>query len=97
MHPMLNIAIRAARAAGDYIIREIDRIGDISVEIKGKNDFVTEVDKKAENIIINTISNAYPAHAFLAEESGKTGDSEFLWMELQISYMVFRILPYLLH
>lgn len=80
MHPMLNIAIRAARAAGDSIVREIDRVGDISIDIKGKNDFVTEVDRHAENIIIETIKNAYPGHSFLAEESGKSGDSEYLWI-----------------
>jgi myo-inositol-1(or 4)-monophosphatase len=80
MHPMLNIAIRAARAAGDSIVREMDRVSDISVDLKGKNDFVTEVDKQAEYIIIETIKNAYPDHAFLAEESGKSGDSEYVWI-----------------
>jgi myo-inositol-1(or 4)-monophosphatase len=80
MHPMLNIAIRAARAAGDSIVREMDRVSDISVDIKGKNDFVTEVDKKAEYIIIETIRNAYPDHAYMAEESGQSGESEYLWI-----------------
>jgi myo-inositol-1(or 4)-monophosphatase len=80
MHPMLNIAIRAARAAGDAIVREMDRVGDLSVDIKGKNDFVTEVDRQAEQIIIETIKSSYPDHAFLGEESGKSGDSEFLWI-----------------
>ncbi len=77
MHPMLNIAIRAARAAGDLIVREMDRVSDISVDIKGKNDFVTEVDTQAEFTIINTIKNSYPDHAFLCEESGASGDSDF--------------------
>ena len=58
MHPMLNIAVRAARAAGDLIVREMDRADDISIDIKGKNDFVTEVDKEAELTIINTIKNS---------------------------------------
>tara|TARA_B100001250_G_scaffold265804_1_gene229258 strand:+ start:202 stop:972 length:771 start_codon:yes stop_codon:yes gene_type:complete len=80
MHPMLNIAIRAARAAGDSIVREMDRTCDISVESKGKNDFVTEVDKNAEDIIINTIKNAYPEHAFLAEETGQKGEGDFIWI-----------------
>lgn len=80
MHPMLNIAIRAARAAGDTIVREMDRVSDISIDIKGKNDFVTEVDRQAEYIIIETIKNAYPEHAFLGEESGKSGDSDYLWI-----------------
>ncbi len=80
MHPMLNIAIRAARAAGDLIIREIERVNDIEIDSKGKNDFVTEVDRNAESLIINTISQSYPEHAFLCEETGKSGDSEFIWI-----------------
>ncbi len=80
MHPMLNIAIRAARAAGDLIVREIDRIDDIGFDSKGENDFVTDVDKGAEQVIINTIHQSYPEHAFLAEESGQSGDSEFVWI-----------------
>lgn len=80
MHPLLNIGARAARAAGDYIVREIDRADTIPVEIKGKNDFVSEVDKNAEGIIIETIKKSYPAHAFLAEESGRSGEHEFLWI-----------------
>ena len=80
MHPMLNIAIRAARAAGDSIVREMDRTCDISIESKGKNDFVTEVDRNAEKIIINTIKNAYPDHAFLAEEAGQIGEGDFVWI-----------------
>ena len=80
MHPLLNIGVRAARAAGDYIVREIDRADTIPVEIKGKNDFVSEVDKNAEGIIIETIKKSYPGHAFLAEESGRSGEHEFLWI-----------------
>ena len=77
---MLNIAIRAARTAGDSIVREMDRTRDISIETKGKNDFVTEVDKNAEGIIISVIKNAYPEHAFLAEESGQEGQNDCLWI-----------------
>ena len=80
MHPMLNIAIRAARTAGDSIVREMDRTRDISIETKGQNDFVTEVDKNAEGIIISVIKNAYPEHAFLAEESGQEGQNDYLWI-----------------
>ena len=80
MHPMLNIAIRAARTAGDSIVREMDRTRDISIETKGQNDFVTEVDKNAEGIIISVIKNAYPEHAFLAEESGQEGENDYLWI-----------------
>ncbi len=80
MNPMLNIAIRAARAAGDVIIRQIDHVQDLPVTQKSRNDFVTEVDKHAEMAIIDTLRNAYPDHAFLAEESGQQGESPYLWI-----------------
>ena len=81
MHPMLNIGIRAAYAAGDYIIRYLDRVQDIPVNSKGRNDFVTEVDKQAETIIIDTILKSYPNHSILAEESGQQSHSqEYLWV-----------------
>ncbi len=77
---MLNIAIRAARAAGDVIIRQIDHVQDLPVTKKSRNDFVTEVDKHAEMAIIETLRNSFPNHAFLAEESGQQGDSPYLWI-----------------
>lgn len=80
MHPMLNIAIRAARAAGNIIIRQIDYVQDLSVSEKSRNDFVSEVDRQAENIIIETLHKSYPAHAILAEESGRRGNNDYLWI-----------------
>ena len=80
MHPMLNIAVRAARAAGDAIVRQMDRVQDISVQVKSRNDFVTDVDKAAEAIIINTIHTSFPQHAFLGEETGVTGNSDYQWI-----------------
>lgn len=82
MAPMLNIAIRAARAAGDVIIKYIERIKDMPITQKGRNDFVTEVDQQAEEIIIETLLKSYPQHAILAEESGQKGedDNPYLWI-----------------
>jgi myo-inositol-1(or 4)-monophosphatase len=80
MNPMLNIAIRAARAAGDVIIRQIDHVQDLPVIKKSRNDFVTEVDKHAEMVIIETLHKSYPDHAILAEESGAQGDSPYVWI-----------------
>ena len=80
MHPMLNIGVRAARRAGDIIVRHMDRLTDVKVETKASNDFVSEVDRDAERSIIETIRRSYPDHAFIAEESGRTGDSEFEWI-----------------
>jgi len=70
MHPLLNIATQAARAAGGNILHHLDRIDQLNVEHKGKNDYVSEVDKEAENTIIQTIKKYYPDHEILAEESG---------------------------
>ncbi|MDH3355522.1 MAG: inositol monophosphatase [Chromatiales bacterium] len=80
MHPMLNTAITAARKAGNIIARSVDRIDTLTITSKAKNDFVTEVDHKAEIAIIEILSKAYPSHSFLGEETGRSGDSEYLWI-----------------
>ena len=79
-HPLLNIAVRAARQAGNVIARNIDRFDTFSVSEKGTNDFVTEIDRVAERRIIDTVRRSYPDHAFLAEESGAHGRSDFEWI-----------------
>ena len=81
MQPMVNIAVRAARAAGDIIVRNMDRLDRIKVVTKQNNDFVSDVDHLAEQTIIATIHEAYPEHGILAEESGtQAEDSEFQWI-----------------
>ncbi|MBI5040078.1 MAG: inositol-1-monophosphatase [Gammaproteobacteria bacterium] len=80
MHPMLNIATRAARAAGDLIIRHVDRLDTLSVTSKDLNDFVSEVDQQAEDVIIRTLRKAYPHHSILAEESGAHEGNDFQWV-----------------
>ena len=80
MEPMLNIGVRAARAAGNIIQRNADRIHDLKISKKADNDFVTEVDRQAEQAIIETIKAAYPDHAFFGEETGASGDSENVWI-----------------
>jgi len=71
MNPMLNMAIKAAHEAGDIIARSADRIDQLQIENKDKNDFVSEVDRSAENTIIGILKKAYPDHAFHGEETGK--------------------------
>jgi len=81
MHPMLNIAVRAARAAGTIITRNMDRIDRLNIVSKKNNDFVTEIDTKAEQAIIETIHQSYPDHGIFAEESGLSNeDSEYQWI-----------------
>ena len=80
MHPTLNIAIKAARRAGQIINRASLDLDRVKVSVKQQHDFVTEVDRAAENAIIDVIREAYPDHAILAEESGASGHSEFEWI-----------------
>src|ERR1700760_1605019 len=80
MQPLLNIAMRAARRAGDLIVKSLSRLDSLKIDSKSRNDFVTDVDRKAEADIIATIRRSYPDHAVLAEESGRSGDNEFVWI-----------------
>ncbi|MDH5393032.1 MAG: inositol monophosphatase [Gammaproteobacteria bacterium] len=80
MKPMMNIAVRAARDASKVIVQYMDRVDHLPVVTKEKNDFVTEVDQKAESVIINTLKQAFPDHSILAEESGLAGHSEYQWI-----------------
>jgi len=81
MHPMLNIAVRAARVAGNIIMRGYENRDDLRLEQKGDNDFVTQIDREAEQAIIHKIQQSYPDHAFLGEETGNTGENaEFTWV-----------------
>ena len=83
MHPALNIAIKAARRAGQIINRASNDLDLLKVATKQPNDFVTEVDRAAEAAIIETLRDAYPQYAILAEESGATGgkaESEWQWI-----------------
>ena len=83
LHPMLNVAIKAARAAGAIINRAALDIETVRVSQKQVNDFVTEVDHASENAIIETLLHAYPGHGILAEESGSqhgARDSEYVWI-----------------
>ncbi len=80
---MVNVAVKAARAAGAIINRAALDVESVRVSQKQVNDFVTEVDQASEQIIIETLLGAYPGHAIWAEESGRehgAKDSEFVWI-----------------
>ncbi|MCW8334965.1 inositol-1-monophosphatase [Vibrio paucivorans] len=82
MHPMLNIAIRAARKAGNHIAKSLENSDKIESAQKGTHDFVTNIDKEAESIIIDTIKNSYPEHSIVAEENGliEGKDNDVQWI-----------------
>src|SRR5476649_1305052 len=67
MHPLLNIAVRAARRAGEVIVRSLVRLESLEVTSKGRNDYVSEIDRTADRDI-------------LAEESGGSGDNDTVWI-----------------
>ena len=83
MHPMLNIAIKAARKAGTVIQRGARDVDRLTVTSKGPKDFVSEVDKAAEATIVDTLLEAYPDHGILAEEgtvNSKVQNPESIWI-----------------
>lgn len=81
-HPMLNIAIRAARKAGTLIIKSYTNPDSIKVNVKSENDFATNIDRAAEALIVETIKRSYPEHTIIAEESGLAAgkDSDVQWI-----------------
>lgn len=82
MQPMANIALRAARRAGQIIVRALDRVDTLAVQEKRKNDLVSDIDRAAEKTIVDILAKAYPDHAFLCEESGLIGsaDADYTWI-----------------
>ena len=80
MHPLLNVAVMAARRAGSALIRKMVNLDKLKVEQKGHNDFVSDADHAAEKAIINCILKHYPEHSILAEESGAQGESDTVWI-----------------
>lgn len=82
MHPMLNIAVRAARNAGKVILRACEDLSKVEASQKGTNDFVTNIDKDAEYVIRETILKAYPNHSIVGEELGQVEGTEadYLWV-----------------
>jgi myo-inositol-1(or 4)-monophosphatase len=80
-HPIVNVAIDAARKAGDVITRALERLDEVKVIAKKDKTLTTDVDQKAEQLIIKILSRSYPDYGFLCEESGEIkGDEEYTWI-----------------
>jgi myo-inositol-1(or 4)-monophosphatase len=79
-HPMVNVAVKAARRAGRIIVQGSQNLDALTIQHKSLNDLVSEVDRAAELAIIDVLHAAYPDHAILAEESGASGSSEYVWV-----------------
>ncbi|HEY5774827.1 MAG TPA: inositol monophosphatase family protein [Xanthomonadales bacterium] len=79
-HPTINIAINAAHIAGDLMRQEFPKVASIPVTQKARHDYVTEIDKSSEAQIVREIKRYHPDHAFLGEEGGAHGDSDYVWV-----------------
>jgi len=79
-HALVNIAVKAARSAGNIIIRASDRLDTLTITEKNPRDYVTEIDQQAEREIVNTIRKAYPSHAIIAEEGHNAEGDEYTWI-----------------
>jgi myo-inositol-1(or 4)-monophosphatase len=83
MHPMLTLAVKAARRAGTLINRSARDLDMLAVTTKGPKDFVSEVDRAAEAAIVDVLLGTYPDHAILAEEGtakGNNAEAEYVWI-----------------
>ena len=80
MHALLNVAVMAARRAGSTLIKKMVNLGKLKIEEKGHNDYVSDADYAAEKAVIDCILKHYPDHAILAEESGRQGESDTVWI-----------------
>jgi len=80
MHALLNVAVMAARRAGSTLIKKMNNLEKLNVELKGHNDYVSDADHAAEKAVINCILKHYPDHAIHAEESGVQGESDTVWI-----------------
>ncbi len=78
--PAVNVMVKAARQAGNLILRQVSRLESLNVVEKARQDYASEVDSQAEAEIIRELKRAFPTHAFLAEESGAKGKSRFTWV-----------------
>ena len=84
MEPKVNIALEAARAGGIELLRFKDEVDKMDIIEKGPADYVTEMDKRVEDIIISSLKKTYPKHSYLSEEIGETKgrgiDLESVWV-----------------
>src|SRR3990167_11543470 len=81
MHAALNIAITAARQAADLVMRYSQRLDKVVIKEKSSQNYFSDVDIKAEELIIKTLAKSFPSHGFIAEETGEKNDTaEYVWI-----------------
>ena len=71
--PVVNVMVKAARSAGNLILRHMGKLDALNVFEKSKQDYASEVDSQAEAEIIRELRRAFPDAGILGEESGAVG------------------------
>jgi myo-inositol-1(or 4)-monophosphatase len=79
---IMNVMVDAARKAGRSLARDFGEVQNLQVSLKGPGDYVSQADRKAEDIIHAELSRARPAYAFLMEERGaiEGADDQHRWI-----------------
>lgn len=80
LKPAVNIMVKAARAAGNVILRHVSHLDGLNIVEKGRQDYASEVDALAEKEILRELRRAFPDHAFLCEESGALGQARYTFV-----------------
>jgi len=84
MEPKVNIALEAARAGCKELLSYAYRLDQLEIKEKGPSNFVTQLDRKVESIIIDSLKSIYPRHTYVSEEVGRIEgsgkDIESMWV-----------------
>jgi len=79
--PVITVMIKAARAAGNVLLRHINRLDALNVVQKQRMDYASEVDSEAEKVAIRELARAYPDYGIVGEESGvQVGNGRQMWV-----------------
>jgi myo-inositol-1(or 4)-monophosphatase len=77
---ILDTAKEAAIQAGKLLLQNYGKLRSSQISQKSKNDFVTEIDKRSEKIILSAILKRFPDHGILAEEGGRAEGKRYRWI-----------------
>lgn len=78
--PAVTVMVKAARLAGNVLLRNINKLEALNVVQKGRMDYASEVDADAEKVIVKELKRAYPDYGIFGEEGGVQGERRQMWV-----------------
>ena len=78
--PAVTVMVKAARLAGNVLLRNINKLEALNVVQKGRMDYASEVDADAEKVIVKELKRAYPEYGVIGEEGGTQGANRYMWV-----------------